>query len=236
MIFPKILHSGTDNLLEIILTPWWVMWYLLSLIYWRFLLQFLPDKILKQTKIILISTFCISILAGFLPFNRFLSLQRTLAFMPFFFLGYYMRGKNFYLPNKCKPFCVVILILIFAIPLFCPQYIGNLRHADPYGNVLGALRRMFVFALAIPMSIAFINVCYNTPKIACQGRLTMQYYIFHALIIPPLMTIVGKLNIPMNFATATIITIGIVFGISLVLKLPYVKMLTNPSKIFMKQK
>ena len=156
--------------------------------------------------------------------------------MPFFFIGYYMRGKNLYLPDKYKILCVVFLILMFAIPLFCPQYLGNLKHADPYSNIIDAVRRIFVFALAIPMSIAFINVCYNTLKIACQGRLTMQYYIFHALIIPPLISIVGKLNIPMNITTATTITIGILFGIYFALKIPYVNMLTNPSLIFVKKK
>lgn len=76
-----------------ILTPWFVLWYLLSLICWRLMLQIIPDRILNQTKLILIITFCISILAGFLPFDRMLSLQRTLSYMPFFFLGYYMKGR-----------------------------------------------------------------------------------------------------------------------------------------------
>jgi len=85
-----------------VLTPWFMLWYLLSLIYWRLMLQMIPDKILKHTKLVLITTFCIGILAGFLPFDKFLSLQRTLALMPLFFLGYYMKGKNLYLPDKYK--------------------------------------------------------------------------------------------------------------------------------------
>lgn len=236
MLLPWILHGGIDNFIKTILTPWWVLWYLLSLIYWRLMLQLISDKILGHKNIVIICAFSISILAGFLPFDRFLSLQRTLAFMPFFFIGYYMRGKNLYLPEKYKTLCVVFLILMFAIPIIYPQYLGSLRHADPYGNIIGAVKRTFVFSLSIPMSIAFLNVCYNTQWVARQGRMTMQYYIFHALIIPPLMIIVGKLDIPMTFATATIITIGIVLGIGLVLKIPYVKMVTNPSMLFVKQK
>lgn len=230
---PKILHGDTNHLIKTIFTPWWVLWYLLSLIYWRLMLQFIPSRVFRHTKIVLIGAFCLSLLSGFLPFDRFLSLQRTLAFMPFFFMGYYMRGKNLYLPGKYKTLCVLFLILMFAIPMFFPQCLGNLRHADPYGNIIDAVKRTCVFALSIPMSIAFLNVCYNTQWIAQQGRMTMQYYIFHALIIPPLMIVVGKLDIPMTFATATIITLGIVLGIGLVLKIPYVKMLTNPS-LFLK--
>ena len=236
MLFPKILHGDSDNFIKTVFTPWWVLWYLLSLIYWRLMLQLISDKILRHKNIVIICAFSISILSGFLPFDRFLSLQRTLAFMPFFFIGYYMRGKNLYLPDKYKILCVVFLILMFAIPMFCPQCLGNLRHADPYGNIIGAVKRTFVFSLSIPMSIAFLNVCYNTQWVARQGRMTMQYYIFHALIIPPLMIVVAKLDIPMTFATATIITIGIVLGIGLFLKIPYVKMVTNPSSFFIKNR
>lgn len=220
-----------------ILTPWFMLWYLLSLIYWRLLLQIIPDKILKHKKLILISAFCISILAGLLPFNRVLSLQRTLALMPFFFLGYYMKGKNLYLQDKYKPFCVVFLIVFIAILFFYPHRIKDLLYATPYRSIYGAAIRMIAFAVAIPMSIAFINACYYTTWIARQGRLTMQYYIYHALIIPPnaaviippLILIADKLNIPMTFISAVIIIIVITIGISLILKIPYVRMLTNPS-------
>lgn len=227
-----------------ILTPWFLLWYLLSLIYWRIMLQIIPDKILKHKKLIIISAFCISILAGFLPFNRVLSLQRTLALMPFFFLGYYMKGKNLYLPDKYKPFCAVFLIVIFALLSFYPHRIDNLLNAFPYKNIYGAAIRMIAFAVAIPMSIAFINVCYYTPWIARQGRLTMQYYLYHALIIPPnsaviippLIMIADKLNIPMSFISAVIIIIVTIIGIGLILKIPYIKMLTNPSSFFVKKK
>lgn len=217
-----------------ILTPWYVLWYLLSLIYWRLMIQIIPDRILNNTKLILIVTFCIGVLAGFLPFDKFLSIQRTLSFMPFFFLGYCMKGKNLFLPPKYKPLCFLFLILTIAIPLFFPQYLGSLTHAAPYGNVYGAVKRMIVFALAIPMSIAFINVCPNKPLIARQGRLTMQYFIYHALVIPPIMIVAGKLNIPMSFVSAIILTIVITLGIGIASRLPNFTKFTNPSSFFKK--
>lgn len=234
-----------DNIsIKKILTPWFMLWYLLSLIYWRLLLQIIPDKILRHKRIILFITFCIGILAGFLPLNRVLSLQRTLALMPFFFLGYYMKGKNLYLPNKYKPFCAGFLIVVFAVLLFYPHRISYLTYATPYKSIYGAAIRMIAFAVAIPMSIAFINVCYYTSWTARQGRLTMQYYLYHALIIPPssaiiippLIMIASRLNIPMSFTTAAIITIVITIGLSIVLQIPYVKTLTNPSIFFKKRR
>jgi fucose 4-O-acetylase-like acetyltransferase len=199
---------------RIFLTPWYVLWYLLSLIYWRLMLQIIPDNVLRHTKLILISTFCISILAGFLPFDRILSLQRTLSLMPFFFLGYYMKGKNIYLPDKYKLMCIVLLLVVLVFLLFFPWRMNFLKYAFPYGNIYGAAIRIIAFAVAIMMSIAFMNVCYNTPWAARQGKMSMQYYILHALIISPFMALVVKLNIPMTFITAIIIIIGIALGIS----------------------
>lgn len=223
-----------------IFSPWYMLWYLLSLIYWRFILQIVPNKILRHSKIILIGTFCISILAGFLPIARFLSLQRTLSLMPFFFWGYYMKGKNIFLPDKYKPLCVVFLILILAILFISPHRISYLLYATPYKSIYGAAIRMTAFAVAIPMSLAFINVCYKAAWVARSGRMTLYYYIYHALVIPnnsamvipPFIAIVGKMNVPMSFATAAIIVIGTTVVIAFVLKIPYFKILTNPTFLF----
>ena len=227
-----------------ILTPWFMLWYLLSLIFWRLMLQIIPDKILQQKELILISTFCIGILAGFLPFDKLLSMQRTLALMPFFFLGYYMKGKNLYLPDKYRLLCILFLIGILAILFFYPHRIKYLLYYAPYKNIYGAAIRMIAFVIAIPMSLAFLRVCYHTPWIARQGRLSMQYYIYQGLIIPgnsapiipPLIVAAGKLNIPMTFITAVIITIVIIIGLSFILKIPYLRMLTNPSSFFFKRR
>lgn len=229
----------TDEPLSIrsVLTPWFMLWYLLSLLYWRLMLQMIPDRILKHTKYVLITTFCIGILAGFLPFDRFLSLQRTLALMPFFFLGYYMKGKNLYLPDKYKLLCGVFLIVILAILFFYPHRINDLKFATPYKSIYGAAIRMMVFALAVPMSVSFINVCYHSSWTARQGRMSLQYYLYHvlivppnsALIIPPLIAIAEKLNVSMTFVTAVGIIMCTIAAIAVALKIPYIKALTNPS-------
>lgn len=234
-----LFYVGDPLSIKTILTPWYMLWYLLSLIYWRLMLQVIPDRILRHTKLVLITTFSISILAGFLPFDRFLSLQRTLALMPFFFLGYYMKGQNLYLPDKYKLLCVVFLITILGILFFYPHRIRYLLFATPYKHVYGAAIRMIAFGLAVPMSVAFINVCYHSSWTARQGRMTLQYYIYHALIVPPnsalimppLIVIAEGLNVPMTFVTAVIIITVIIVVLTIALKIPYIKSLTNPSSL-----
>lgn len=230
--------------LERILSPWYMLWYLLSLIYWRLLLQIAPGRILNHKTTILVITFCISILIGFLPFDRLLSLQRTLSLMPFFFLGYFMKGRNIHLPDKYKPLCLLFLAGILAITaFFFPHRMKDLFYATPYKSIHGAVTRMIAFAVAVPMSIAFATVCPETGWAARQGRMTMQYYLFHALlipansspVIPPLVVLAGKLDLPMSFDTAAAIAAGTTLAICVVLKIPFVRMLTNPSSFFVKR-
>lgn len=216
-----------------ILTPWWVLWYLLSLIYWRLLLQIIPDSILRNTKLVLFTTLIISLFAGFFPFNRFLSIQRTLSFLPFFFLGFYMRNKNICLPNKYKLLSSFFLILTFLIPIFASDYLGDLKHADPYKSVNDMYRRFIIFAISIPMSLAFINLCPKTKLSAKLGRFTLQYYIFHAFIINPfLVTAINKLGLPTSSLAVVVYTVAIATGIGLATFLPNFNKFTNPSSFF----
>lgn len=210
------------------LTPWWVLWYLMSLIYWRIILQIIPGKILSKPAFIIL-TLLVSLLVGFLPFNRFLSLQRTFAFMPFFFIGYYFRDKKLFFLSKHKILCASFLALTLIIPIFYRPFLGDLNQADPYNNPLGLLNRLLVWGLSIPMSIAFINICPNTLWTAKQGKLTLQYYIYHAILIRVLIYFIVKYNLPTSFFAATIYTIVIVVGLGLSSKLPFFTKITRPT-------
>jgi len=234
-IIAQILTKGSVSL-SIILTPWYVLWYLLCLIYWRLLLQIIPNSLLNKTRLIVISTFCIGIVAGFLPFGKLFSLQRALSFMPFFFLGYCMRNKNLFLPKKYKIFYFLFFISFLIIPVFFPNILGNLNHSIPYRSNYDALCRIFAFAIAIPMSLAFINICPNKPWFSKQGRFTMQYYIYHALIIPLYLVIVDKYNLPTSSLFAALFYIMVItIGIGIASYLPYFNKFTNPSTFLIKQ-
>ena len=217
-----------------LLTPWWVLWYLLSLIYWRALVQFMPNRLLRNIKSFFIFAFLVSIISGLLPFNRFLSLQRTLSFFPFFFLGYCMKGRRLFISAKYKPLCFIFLALTIIFPLFFSKYLGDLNQAQPYDNIRGIFYRTFVFCLSFPMSVAFINLCPNTPWISRQGRFTLYYYICHALIIYFFQIIIDKYNLPTSFLAATIYSIVLIVVLGITSYFPGIDSFTNPS-IFLKK-
>ena len=211
-----------------LLTPWYVLWYLLSLFFWRLMLQIIPDTILSHVRLVMICSCVIGIAAGFMPFDKCLSLQRTLAFVPFFFAGYYMRGKHLFLPDKYKPLCVLFLVATFIVPIFFPSCLGDLKRANPYDGIVDMYDRVFTFGLSIPMSVAFMNICPNFAWTAQQGRYTMQYYIYHAFMITILMAFAEKMGWAASFPLAMIYFVLIVAVLGISSYLPFFSKSANP--------
>lgn len=85
--FPVILN-GKESIWYVIINPAWTMWYLYSLITWK--ISIYPPRLLN-TKYGIVPVLILCIAAGFKPITNALSFQRTMVFMPFFFLGYYCR-------------------------------------------------------------------------------------------------------------------------------------------------
>lgn len=219
-----------------ILTPWWVLWYLLSLLYWRTIIQVLPNRILERKRLLVITGFAIGIIVGFLPFTRFLSLQRTFSFLPFFLMGYCWQGKQMNIPKSFRFISILFLLGTLLIPYYIPAILGDLNQADPFGSVRSMCSRILIYCLSIPMSIAFINVCPSNKYTAEQGRKTMQYYIYHALMIWCLICVVNKYTLDINtsFIFSLIYSMMITAIIWCMLKIPFVNKLTNPLSAFRK--
>lgn len=231
----EFFSSGTFSW-RLLLTPWWVLWYLLSLLFWRSLLQIIPSKLLSHSMLIIMLAFIISLIVGFFPLNRFLSLQRTFAFIPFFIGGYCMRGKDLFIASKYRTCCVLFLLFTFLFPVFFDTYLGDLNHADPYSHPHYVYFRLLVWGLSIPMSVAFVSICPNLLWTAKQGRFSMQYYIFHAVFIFILIRFIVRFGLPVSLFAAVLYTFGIVMGIGVLLKSPIIAKITNPSSLLKKSK
>lgn len=113
--FPVILN-GKESIWYVIINPAWTMWYLYSLITWKISIYIYPPRLLN-TKYGIVPVLILCIVAGFIPITNALSFQRTMVFMPFFFLGYYCREGYIdfrkYHFNKRVSFLLLILVLAF---------------------------------------------------------------------------------------------------------------------------
>ena len=82
--FIRLLLSGEWSFANIII-PQWTLWYLLSLLFWKFGVLLLPSQLSKvKTAVVIFFSFLLSFFANFIPLELELSFQRTFNFFPFF--------------------------------------------------------------------------------------------------------------------------------------------------------
>ena len=217
---------------EALLTPQLGLWYLLCLIYWRCMLQCLPDKLLHNKPLLIVGSFVISILVGFLPFGPLLSLQRTFSFLPFFFLGYCMQGKNLFLGARYRVWSFLFLATLFYLLSYIEDILGVLCHAVPYSDIYGMYVRMFAFILSISTSLAFLNLCPSHPWLAEQGKYTLPYYLYHNIVILAVMKVVKRFDFYSTLFTALIIAAVVVLLLFLLVRIPFFRKVTTPSALF----
>lgn len=108
---------GQENTIQFA-TPYWILWYLMSMIIWTLLLQVMDEYVFTKKRIVLIAIL-VALMAGFdNSIGYYLSLSRTAAFLPFFAMGYLRIFDEMILRGRSKQkilCCTVICILLCLI-------------------------------------------------------------------------------------------------------------------------
>lgn len=219
-----ILHLLRTGEIISIVTPYWTLWYLLSLIYWRLMLQFIPNSILGSKKLVICASILLSVFSGFIPIGYICSFQRTFTFLPFFILGHYARCGHLHEIQKANKYLVVALSMVaFGITLWVTAQsdipvMPLLRGAATYKQMGLSVTNAFIYRLLFMflgglVCIFFLRmVCIESKTIAKLGQDSLYYYIYHGLLIDLLCMILGladfQLSPPLVLtATAVIILI-----------------------------
>ena len=77
-----------DNVLQFT-TPYWLLWYLLSTMFWMLFLQFIEGKKLHSKAILIVSFLCALFIGYDNSIGYYLSLSRTIVLFPFYIAGYF---------------------------------------------------------------------------------------------------------------------------------------------------
>lgn len=177
--------------------PSWILWYLLSLIFWKISICFFKDYFWKKENQIKILVFVsiIACLFGFIPIDgRFLAIERTLVFLPFFYYGQFTKfnEKDFYKENKIYLvlFILGLVFLLINIALTGNIKIGALYHAERYGIEDETL---FLRISCILFGFSFIDffrkkiIKLSKFKISnffnIIGKYTLSIYLIHGIIV-----------------------------------------------------
>ena len=233
----SLIHIAIRNnwSLRAFLFPQWSLWYLLSLIWFRLILQLIGRVTVQWLAI----SFVISVLVGFIPIAGGLSFQRTFAFLPFFFAGNYVKNNDDLL-NKIRrvnPYLAVVflLILFIGVLIFDLPFKTLLELKFPYKSfsyplLVSALLRMAFFALSAIASICILRLIprLRITWVSDQGANTMLYYLYHTLIIIALELIEKKLfALPDGFAWNLLYVAGNVFLIWLITRIKFFRVLPH---------
>lgn len=160
-------------------TPWWILWYLLSLSFWL-VLGAAWFRFGRGKWAVLLLTFLAGCLAGTVDaIGRAWSLSRTIVFFPWFFLGLIgMPGipwHRFRLPG--------LIALGIVIAMDPKMSIVTLYHAAPCDPLL----RARCYLLAALLGLFLLSWCPRRRfPFTRAGADTMPAYLLHGVVVGPL--------------------------------------------------
>lgn len=193
----QIIHfiwEGMGGVISLIFAPKWTMWYLYSVLAWKFFIYITPDKLLRRTHIVMALSILLSLVVGYIKIDT-LSFHRTCVFFPFFLMGYFCNYYSIDIKHYVKrvppqaSFIVIgqILFLLFCLnkPLF--QLVSG---AIPYGffgqgYFVSIIFRCFHLLLSIGMSICVLSLVkeYHSSMVRYIGADTLFFYMIHSFVV-----------------------------------------------------
>lgn len=231
-VFILCVIQGHNFGLKHLVTPYWTLWYLLSLLFWKIMLQYSPKALLNSPYVFIVIAIVISIFCGLMPNGRVFSIQRTLNFFPFFLFGYYVKQgifKKRLWPNwmSWTIICVVIgLIVSETTPFESAKLL--LRGADHY-NIHYIPSKIYYLFRSFALIMSIFNVMFDNKFLSYIGRDTMVYYLYHGLVIKFLLQpIVVYYHAPTNFLYIVLYWMAVICLIFFIGKIKPLRWLCSP--------
>ncbi|MGJ1244274.1 acyltransferase family protein [Sphingobacterium multivorum] len=228
---------STSDILNVFVQPYYALWYLLSLVFWRVLI-FLFKPVNKGILITL--SILISLAVGFVQGVGYsLSLSKTIVYFPFFILGYFCTSsvieKIKMLPKTlCASILSLSLILCFFLTnedLYKLITGGRSYYETGYDTWLSLGVRALFYPISIVLSICFLAIIKSSRKTSQFGEKTLVFYVYHLFLL----LIVSKLLkvIETNFITEIVASLSIIVCLAIISKFDFFTKILNPVSSFL---
>ena len=228
-----------ENDLRSLFCPRWILWYLVSLTYWRLFIYFTPEKWHEYRCQIIIISFFMSFMFGFVPIRSLFGIQSTITFFPLFILGYYsididLRGFI----NKI-PLSVAVSFLILLFLFFYFVMNDNLDHITgcwPYWTdnkkelILTRFvsRCLYIFSSVIASAMV-LRLIPTNETIAKWGKATLFIFIYHSFAVREfLIPLIETGFLPQNEWFLIAYAVAIFFGLLFLSHFRLLNLLLNP--------
>lgn len=226
----QVLMNGMDRAYTFLEFPYGILWYLMSLIYWRIIIYYTPRSLERRPALYLAIAFIISVLCGLTGLGKLLSIQRTLNFFPFFLLGYYYKqgeiSHKWWNNNLIHLITAVILLpLIFWLYPRC----GKVLNGADYYPITEIPQKTIILICSTAMSLLVFNLARDVKWLRPIGKDSLFYYLYHYFIIMLVIApVVEYFELPRTLPFILIYTAIVLFIILLMHKVRFFRWLTRP--------
>ncbi len=215
--FDAFIIHGKNSFTLNFTTPYWILWYLLTVICYYLLIPLIDTENVRSRQIILGLAIAISLLAGYDSSTGYYgSLSRSFTFLPFFLAGFYL-SKTKKMPQKNR----LTLPLSGLFALLCSFYIINNNDITKqvlYGSysyekagyhpLIKAILLICGFAWIVFLLSAVPNK--RIPFISLFGQNTLPIFLLHGFLIKlaqkyEVFTFSGIQNLLLAFALSLVI-------------------------------
>ena len=188
--FDAFIIHGKDSFTLNFTTPYWILWYLLTVICYYLLIPLIDTENVRSRKIILGLAIAISLLAGYdSSIGYYGSLSRSFTFLPFFLAGFYL-SKTKKMPQKNH----LTLPLSGLLALLCSFYIMNnsgITKQVLYGSYSyeKAGYNPLIKAILLVCGFAWIIFLLSAvpekkiPFVSLLGQNTLSIFLLHGFVV-----------------------------------------------------
>lgn len=167
--------------------PHWILWFLLSLFWWRLL-----APLIVLIKFPILVSIIVSLVVSMIPnVGITLSLSRTAVYLPFFSAGLCYGNqileylKSVQESKYTKLFSVAVLVVpILSLPYINFEFLYGSKSFSMLNLTLqqGAALRLASYALAVITAIPFILFFSSIKKLEKYGQLSLQIFLWHGFV------------------------------------------------------
>ena len=198
---------GSGVTIRKLLIPSFSLWYILSLIIWRFFLQCIPAGLLRHRNLLLAFALLFSIAIGFVPVNNEFAFQRTFVYWPFFLMGYYIKQEGTigmirgY--NKWVALIICMLLLVLTY-LYIPVMYNNTCYINLPDEMIV---RIIQLTVASVLCLCFLIIGRERiPFVTELGKFTLLIYLLHPPFVKAMKLACVKVGHAPNILTSVAIT------------------------------
>jgi len=218
-----IITKEANNLVFNFFTPYWILWFLFSMIIWKVALPYVVNI---KGFILLPASIIIGILVGYASdIGYYASLSRTIVFFPFFLAGYYFDRKwlDRFRYFRYRLIAIALIGLTFLCVYLLAPFIDRIRflyQSVPYSSLdlglEGGIYRFIYYSMATLLGLCLLLIIPNKriPLLTAAGKFTIYPYLLHGFIVLYLRT-TGFYHNLSTFEKGILIILGIFIALLL---------------------